>query len=125
MKRRKIEGNTELNPVLFEELKKARLFGAVTDTRSSKFVKFLMQPKTILRNGWLLDPNVELGQRSERSYIIGSQPGETRNPLGQKLTINRAQRRAILKTYIEDKVQEISVDLESFKVVENQVRFSA
>jgi len=66
-----------------------------------------------------IDPQLNLEQTQERSYILPV----SGNGLGQRLVIDRAERKAHLHTYAEGAEQEITVDLESLAVLEN--RFSA
>ncbi|MCA9793578.1 MAG: hypothetical protein KC910_17325, partial [Candidatus Eremiobacteraeota bacterium] len=62
-----------------------------------------MQPKHILRNGWLLAPDLELDQADLRAYVLGNQPGEERTgSIGQRLVIDRNRRVATLFTYAQE-----------------------
>ncbi len=103
---------------LANKLREAKLFGALTEVKSPRFMKYLLQPKHILRNGWLLAPDLELDQRELRAYVLGH-PGNA-NSVGQKLVIDRSHRVATLLTYAENEVQQIKVDMESMEVVENR-----
>ena len=111
--------NTEsgVHPKFALRLREARAFGALLDVRAPRFVRFLMQPRAITRNGWLVDPDLNLEQTQERSYIL---PVPVRG-LGQRLVIDRAERKAHLHTYAEGAEQEITVDLESMTVLENRI----
>lgn len=114
----------KIHPKLAGRLRDARLFGCLTEVNSSRFMKYVMQPKHILRNGWLLAPDLELDQSDLRAYVLGSEPAEGRsNPVGQRLVIDRNRRVATLFTYVQESMQEIRVDLESMDVLEN--RFTA
>ena len=111
-----IESNVA--PSLARRLKEAGVFAALLDVRAPRFVRFLMQPRTITRNGWMVDPEMELEQSRQRSYVlqVGSAPVES---LGQRLCIDREERRAHLYTYAAGARQHIVVDLESLAVLEN------
>lgn len=106
---------------LANRLKDAGLFGALTEVSSARFMKYVMQPKHIMRNGWLLAPDLELDQSDTRAYVLGTQPTEDR-PLavGQRLVLDRTKRVATLLTYAQDSIQEIQVDMQSMQVLENR-----
>ncbi len=85
-------------------------------------MKYVMQPKHILRNGWLLAPDLELDQPDLRAYVLGEQPEEEKaNTIGQRLVIDRNRRVATLYTFAQEQTQEIRVDMESMEVVENRI----
>jgi hypothetical protein len=110
--------NTEsgVHPKLARRLRDARAYGALLDVHAPRFVRFLMQPRAITRNGWLVDPQMNLEQSSERTYILPVQGDR----LGQRLRIDRLERKAHLHTYAEGAEQEITVDMESMAVLDNR-----
>lgn len=113
--------NGAVHPNFSAKLKEASLFGAFTEVSTPRFHKYLFQPKHILRNGWLLDPDLELGQRSVRAYILGDLPTQedNSNTLGQRLEIDRQNRTATLQTYVAEQSQTIKFDMTSLEVIEN------
>ena len=111
--------SSEVHPELVSQLKSAHLFGAFTDVSTPRFFKFLMQPKAIIRNGWLLDPGTEVEQSQTRSYLLRNQP--TEEAVTQRLVIDRSNRTATLVTSSSDRSQEIQVDMQSFQVLSNQL----
>lgn len=117
--------NGAVHPKFSARLKEENLFGAFTEVTTPRFHKYLFQPKHILRNGWLLDPDLELGQRSVRAYILGNLPGNEENSnssaVGQRLEIDRQNRMATLKTYVAEQSQTIKFDMTSLEVVENSL----
>lgn len=115
--------NGAVHPKFSAKLREANLFGAFTEVTTPRFHKYLFQPKHILRNGWLLDPELELGQRSVRAYILGELPGneENSNPVGQRLEIDRQSRMATLKTFVAEQSQTIKFDMTNLEVVENSL----
>lgn len=115
--------STQVHPRLTTRLKEARLFGALTEVNSPRFMKYVMQPKHILRNGWLLAPDLELDQPDLRAYVLGTNNESTKNSVGQRLVIDRNRRVATLFTFASEQTQEIRVNMESMEVVEN--RFTA
>ena len=122
-----LSNNTEsgVHPKLAKRLRDARAFGALLDVRAPRFLRFLMQPRSIVRNGWLIDPQLELDQEQQRSYVLPVSGAQCVEQLGQRLRIDRAERRAHLHTYAEGAEHEIVVDLESLAVLENLYRYSS
>lgn len=104
-----------VHPRLTERLRDASLFGAVSEIGSPRFLKYVMQPKQILRNGWLLDPDLALEQSEVRAYVLRA-AGVT-----QRLVLDRQNRQALVHTFTAELSQEIRVDMESLQVVENRV----
>lgn len=124
-----IEHETEgaLHPKFSNKLREASLFGAFTELTTPRFQKYLMQPKHFLRNGWLLDPNLELNQRSVRAYVLGEFPTnpDNANSIGQRLVINRSERRATLQTTSASQSQTIEMDLNTMEVTKNEISTGA
>lgn len=120
-----IEHNSEgaLHPKFSAKLREANLFGAFTEVTTPRFQKYLLQPKHFLRNGWLLDPDLELNQRSVRAYILGDFPAnpENSNSIGQRVEINRKERRATVKTESVHQRQVIEFDLNTMEVTKNEI----
>ena len=112
-----------LHPKFRARLKEASLFGAFTEVTTPRFHKYLLQPKHILRNGWLLDPGMELGQRQVRAYVLGDvSPTEGKpNGVGQRLEINREKREATLLTFVADQKQTIRFDMSRMEVIDNRL----
>ena len=112
-----------VHPKFSNKLRQANLFGAFTELTTPRFQKYLLQPKHFLRNGWLLDPNLELNQRSVRAYILGDFPAnpDNSNSIGQRLEINRSERKATLKTQSPTQSQTIEFDLTTMEVVKNEI----
>lgn len=113
-----------VHPRLQARLRQAQLFGAFSEVTTPRFHKYLLQPKHILRNGWLLDPHLELDQRSRRAYVLGHLEASEDNPqpVGQRLEIDRHTRQATLVTVAENLTQTIRLDLASLEVIDNQIR---
>lgn len=111
-----------LHPRIQHHLQQAGLIGALTEVTTPRFQKFLLQPKFILRNGWLLDPEVNIDQREVRTYVLGT-PANHEHPqtVGQRLEINRAKRQATLSTYAAEKVQTIRFDMSTMQVIDNEL----
>lgn len=109
-----------VHPRLAQRLRERNLFGALTEVGSSRFLKYVMQPKMILRNGWLLDPTMELEQSEVRAYLLSPSLSSTTS-IGQRLVIDRSARQATLHTFSPELTQEIRVDMETMQVVENRV----
>lgn len=112
-----------LHPKFSNKLREANLFGAFTELTTPRFQKYLLQPKHFLRNGWLLDPELELNQRSVRAYVLGDFPAnpENSNSIGQRLEINRKERKATLKTQSVSQSQTIEFDMATMEVVKNRI----
>lgn len=123
-----IEQNSEgtLHPKFSAKLKEANLFGAFTEVTTPRFQKYLLQPKHFLRNGWLLDPDLELNQRSVRAYVLGDFPANpaNSNSIGQRVEINRKERRATVKTESVHQRQVIEFDLTTMEVTKNEISSS-
>ncbi len=112
-----------IHPKFRARLREASLFGAFTEVTTPRFHKYLLQPKHILRNGWLLDPNMELEQRSVRAYVLGDTSGYEEKPdaVGQRLEIDRQKREATLLTFCADQRQTIRFDMTSMEVIDNRL----
>jgi hypothetical protein len=111
-----------LHPKFRARLREASLFGAFTEVTTPRFYKYLLQPKHILRNGWLLDPTMELDQRSVRAYVLGDPRGADKpNAVGQRLEIDRQKRQATLMTFFADQKQTIRFDMTSLEVIDNRL----
>lgn len=115
--------DSTLHSKFSNKLRQANLFGAFTELSSARFHKYLLQPKHFMRNGWLLDPELELDQRSVRAYILGDFPAnpENANSVGQRLEINRKNKTATLKTTISNQCQTIEFDLKTMEVTKNKL----
>ena len=76
-----------------------------------------------MRNGWLLDPELELNQRSVRAYVLGDFPANPNNSnsIGQRVEINRKERRATVKTNSASQSQTIEFDLTTMEVTKNEI----
>lgn len=112
-----------LHPRFRTRLREASLFGAFTEVTTPRFHKYLLQPKHILRNGWLLDPRMELDQRQVRAYVLGDLERTEENPnaIGQRLEIDRQKREATLMTFFADQKQTIRFDMASMEVIDNRL----
>ena len=112
-----------LHPRFRARLREANLFGAFTEVTTPRFHKYLLQPKHILRNGWLLDPNLELGQRQLRVYVLGENGSSegNGNSIGQRLEIDREKRQATLMTFFADQKQTIRFDMAAMEVIDNRL----
>ncbi len=112
-----------IHPRFRARLREASLFGAFTEVTTPRFHKYLLQPKHILRNGWLLDPTMELDQRSVRAYVLGDTQAteEKPNAVGQRLEIDRHKRQATLMTFFADQKQTIRFDMTSMEVIDNRL----
>jgi hypothetical protein len=111
-----------LHPKFRARLKEASLFGAFTEVTTTRFHKYLLQPKHILRNGWLLDPGMELDQRSVRAYVLGDVSADDKpDAVGQRLEIDRQKREATLMTFVADQKQVIRFDMTSMQVIDNRL----
>jgi hypothetical protein len=119
------ENTTEgtLHPKFSTKLREASLFGAFTELSTKRFQKYVLQPKHFLRNGWLLDPELELNQRSVRAYVLGEFPTnpDNSNSIGQRVEINRKDRVATLETNYANQRQTIEFDMTSMEVTKNEV----
>lgn len=111
-----------LHPRLADKLREANLFGAFTELTSPRFQKYILQPKHFLRNGWLLAPDLELDQRSVRAYILGDVPSDPERPdsIGQRVEIDRKQRRATVTTTSAIEQQTVAFDLTTMEVISNE-----
>lgn len=112
-----------IHPKFRARLREASLFGAFTEVTTPRFHKYLLQPKHILRNGWLLDPTMELEQRSVRAYVLGdlASAEENSDSVGQRLEIDRQKREATLLTFCADQRQTIRFDMTSMQVIDNRL----
>ncbi len=110
-----------LHPEFSSKLREANLFGAFTEVTTARFHRYLLQPKHILRNGWLLDPELEIDQRSVRTYVLGDSvhSEEKPNAVGQCLKIDRQKREATLVTHCAKQKQTIRFDMTSMEVIAN------
>ncbi|MEW6282272.1 MAG: hypothetical protein AB1758_26940 [Candidatus Eremiobacterota bacterium] len=117
------EASSRVSNELAARLKQAGLFEALTEVYSPRFRKYMKQPKHILRHGWLLAPDIEMDETGLRAYVLGDQPGNDGAPrgIGQRLIIDRTRRVAILFTYGQGEIQEIRVDLDTSRVVDNRM----
>lgn len=124
-----VEQNKEgaLHPKFSNKLREQNLFGAFTELTTPRFQKYLLQPKHFLRNGWLLDPELELNQRSVRAYVLGDFPAnpDNSNSIGQRLEINRKERKAVLETNSVNQSQTIEFDLTTMEVTKNEIQAAA
>ncbi len=112
-----------LHPKFSSKLRDANLFGAFTELTTARFQKYVLQPKHFMRNGWLLDPELELNQRSVRAYVLGDFPANPNNSnsIGQRVEINRKERRATVKTNSASQSQTIEFDLTTMEVTKNEI----
>jgi hypothetical protein len=115
--------DTALHPKFCNKLREASLFGAFTELATPRFQKYVLQPKHFLRNGWLLDPELELNQRSVRAYVLGDFPSnpDNSNSVGQRVEINRKNRKATLKTNCASQSQTIEFDLTTMEITKNVI----
>lgn len=111
----------KVNPVLVEELQASGLLGSFLDVASPRFIKFLLQPKLIMRSGWLYDPQSDVVQAEIRTYVLRSSQDFEKEGILQQLVIDRNQRKASLITQGQSLRQCIEVDLQSFDVMSNSV----
>lgn len=116
-----------VHPKFSNKLREANLFGAFTELNTPRFQKYLLQPKHFLRNGWLLDPDLELNQRSVRAYVLGDFPSnpDNANSIGQRVEINRKDRRATVMTNLASQSQTIEFDLTTMEVTKNEISAEA
>lgn len=110
-----------VNQQLAEELNASGLMGSFLEVGSPRFIKFLLQPKLIMRSGWLYDPQTEVVQAEMRNYVLRASNDFEKNGVLQQLVIDRNQRKATLITQGSVTRQTIEVDLQSFEVVSNSV----
>ncbi len=110
-----------VNPQLAEELNASGLMGSFLEVGSPRFIKFLLQPKLIMRSGWLYDPQTEVVQAEMRTYVLRASNDFEKSGVLQQLVIDRNQRKATLITQGSLNRQAIEVDLQSFEVVSNTV----
>lgn len=112
-----------LHPKFSVKLREANLFGAFTELSTPRFQKYVLQPKHFLRNGWLLDPDLELNQRSVRAYVLGEFPTnpDNSNSIGQRIEINRKERVATLETNYANQRQTIQFDLTNMEITKNEI----
>ncbi|MFN8613016.1 MAG: hypothetical protein U0931_36090 [Vulcanimicrobiota bacterium] len=105
---------------LEEELRQSGLMGPFLDVTSPRFIKFLLQPKLIMRSDWLFDPQHEVNEREVRAYVLRAPHDFEKEGVLQQLIIDRTQRKATLVTQGASRRQSIEVDLRSFEVLANQ-----
>ncbi len=110
-----------IHPELEEDLRNSGLMGTFFEVGSPRFIKFLLQPKLVMRSGWLLDPQVELAQTEVRAYVLRNSHDFEKEGILQQLIIDRNKRRARLVTQGSALKQTIEVDLQSFEVMSNSV----
>ena len=108
-------------PELEEELRSSGLMGTFLEVGGPRFIKFLLQPKLIMRSGWLFDPQFEVTQSEVRSYVLRAPHDVEKEGVLQKLVIDRNRRTATLITQGTFQVQSIEVDLQSFDVLSSRV----
>lgn len=104
---------------LEEELRHSGLMGPFLDVTSPRFIKFLLQPKLIMRSDWLFDPQHEVSEREVRAYVLRAPHDFEKEGVLQQLVIDRNQRKATLTTQGTTRRQSIEVDLRSFEVLAN------
>lgn len=104
---------------LEEDLRQSGLMGPFLDVTSPRFIKFLLQPKLIMRSDWLFDPQHEVSEREVRAYVLRAPHDFEKEGVLQQLIIDRNQRKAILMTQGSTRRQSIEVDLRSFEVLAN------
>lgn len=109
----------KVNNELEEELRQSGLMGPFLDVTSPRFIKFLLQPKLIMRSDWLFDPQHEVTEREVRSYVLRAPHDFEKEGVLQRLIIDRNQRKASLVTQGSNRRQTIEVDLRSFEVLAN------
>ena len=110
-----------LHPVLHSQFLQEGLHEAILDSRCPRLTKFILKPVSIMRNGWLLDPDLDTRQCDRRTYILPSLPQKERPFVGQKLEIDRGHHRATLTSLGDSLVQKITLNLETFEVLEQSV----
>jgi hypothetical protein len=113
--------SSKVTSELEHELKDSGLMGTFVEVGSPRFIKFLLQPKLIMRSGWLLDPQIEVSQPEVRAYVLRSPHDVDKTGVLQQLVIYRNQRRAELITQGNFFRQSIQVDLQTFDVLSNSV----
>lgn len=109
----------KVNNELEEELRHSGLMGPFLDVTSPRFIKFLLQPKLIMRSDWLFDPQHEVTEREVRAYVLRAPHDFEKEGVLQQLIIDRNQRKASLITQGANKRQTIEVDFRSFEVLAN------
>jgi len=107
---------------LEEELRQSGLMGPFLDVTSPRFIKFLLQPKLIMRSDWLFDPQHEVNEREVRAYVLRAPHDFDKQGVLQQLVIDRNQRKATLVTQGTTLCQFIEVDMGSFEVLANRSR---
>ena len=106
---------------LVEDLRQSGLVGTFVEVGGPRFIKFLLQPKLIMRSGWLFDPVTELGQSDFRAYVLRASHDFDKTGVLQQLRIDRNARKATLVTQGNQRCQTIEVDLQTFEVLSNSV----
>ena len=110
-----------LHPLLHSQFLQEGLQEAILDVGCARLMKFILKPVSIMRNGWLLAPDVETTQSELRAYLLPSHPQRERPFIGQRLEIHRGSHQATLRSYGDSLVQSITIDLETFAPIEQTV----
>ncbi len=105
-----------VRPDFARALREAGLHGAIIEIPSSRFIRYIMQPKHLLRDGWLLARGLQLEQKFLRAYELGRGAR-----VGQRLTIDRDAREATLLTHDTYQTQVIKVGLLDYLPIEDCV----
>jgi hypothetical protein len=112
---------SQLHPLLHSQFLQEGLQEAILDAHCPRLMKFILKPVSIMRNGWLLAPDLVTEQNKSRAYILPSQPHKDRPFIGQRLEIHRPEHRAVLISFGDTLIQRITLDLNTFTVVEQTV----
>lgn len=120
MSEEKQELTGKVTAELEADLRESGLMGAFLEVSSPRFIKYLLQPKLVMRSGWLLDSHQELGRRETRAYVLRNSHDFEDEGVLQQIVIDRTNRKARLITQGKTLRQVIEVDLQSFEVLSNR-----
>ena len=92
----------KVNSELEEELRQSDLMGPFLDVTSPRFIKFLLQPKLIMRSDWLFDPKHEVSEREVRASVLRAPQDYDKEGVLQQLVIESRFEKKVVEVKGED-----------------------
>lgn len=100
---------------LISHLHGAGLMSALVDMRSFRVKSYWSKPKVMLQDGWRLVPGCDPRRTMPREWMLGDAQS------GQRICFDRENGLVRLLTYVRHFGQEITLDIESGRVLQNRL----
>jgi hypothetical protein len=100
---------------LLSHLHNAGLKSAIVDLKSFRVRGYWANPKRMLQDGWKLGPSTDPRRGLPREWMLGDSVS------GQRISFDREHGLVRLLTYVRDYGQQITVEVDSGRVLHNQM----